>query len=107
MPPGGFARGLTRDFYPGRIPLGRGEDGLHEAHAFHPLGDAGHQPRGGIAVPALQPGADLLGQIGIKLGEGFDISLGKTGGKARGMGGRRRGAGAGPADAPRRLAIGR
>src|SRR5579862_5680944 len=82
------ATGRSLHLHPGRVARRGTHHRLDEAHPRHAFGDARHQERGGIGAAAFDTRADLLGEVGVELGEAFDIALGMAGGYARGVGGR-------------------
>ncbi len=75
-----------------------------EAHALDTLLDARHGQRCGIGLAPLDTRGDLLGEVGVELGEAFDIALGMTGRHARGVGRRGHRSGAAAPEPLRRLA---
>src|SRR4029077_7400080 len=70
---------------PGLVAAAGFEGGGDEAHAFDTVFDVGDEQGSERGRAAFAAGVNLLGEIGVKLREGFEIALGMSGGNATGV----------------------
>src|SRR5580698_2353922 len=73
---------LPLEFGPRGVLFGGGEDGGDEFYAGYAIVDSRDEERFFRCGAAGVVGGDLLGDVGIKLGEGFEIAFGVAAGNA-------------------------